>query len=169
MAADAVDGLVGESGQYLDVLETRRDGTGAVEPRPFVPIDVFGSSTPSIISGGTMDIAKAIRGESGMVGGYCDFYGGTGFTCCNNNGAGMDWRRYNSYKSDNLWCSGLHPYANNSCGTGNNQHGPLGDSYSCDKGGQRSVAGHMWWEYNVGGTPCTNYSGYGCYGSRWIR
>ncbi len=130
--------------------------------------DVFGSSTPSIISGGTMDIAKALRGESGKEGGFCDFYGGTGFKCCNNNGAGMDWRRYNSYKSDNLWCTGVHTYSNNGCAT-QTQHGPLGDSYGCNKGGQRSVEGHMWWEYAVGGTPCSNYSGYGCYGSRWIR
>jgi hypothetical protein len=130
--------------------------------------DVFGSSNPSIVSSGAMDIAKALRGQEGMVGGFCNFYNGQGFTCCNNNGAGMDWRRYNSYKTDNLWCSGVHTYSNNGCNS-NTIHGPLGDSYSCNKGGQRNVEGHMWWWYGQGGVPCSGYGQYGCYGSRWIR
>ena len=134
----------------------------------FMLTDVFGSATPTIISGGTMDIAKALRGESGHVGGFCNFYGGTGFTCCNNKGAGMNWRRYNSYKTDNLWCSDLHPYVNNGCNA-NTIHGPLGDSYSCSKSGQRDVAGHMWWWYGQGGVPCAGYAQYQCYGSRWIK
>ena len=134
----------------------------------FMLTDVFGSATPSIVSGGTMDIAKALRGKSGHVGGFCDFYNGQGFTCCNNNGAGMDWRRYNSYKTDNLWCTGVHTYSNNGCNS-NTIHGPLGDSYGCNKGGQRTIEGHMWWWYGQGGVPCAGYAQYGCYGSRWIK
>ena len=134
----------------------------------FMLTDVFGSSNPSIISSGDFDIAKALRGKSGHVGGFCDFYGGTGFKCCNNNGAGMDWRRYNGYKSDNLWCSGVHQYSNNGCDS-NTIHGPLGDSYSCNKGGQRSVEGHMWWWYGQGGVPGPGVGQYSHYGSRWIK
>ena len=134
----------------------------------FMLTDVFGTSDPGIVSGGTVDIAKALRGVSGHVGGFCDFYGGTGFKCCNNQGAGMNWRRYNSFQSDNLWCSGIHTYSNNGCSS-NSIHGPLGDSYACNKVGQRNVEGHMWWYYGQGGVPCSNYAGYGCYGSRWIR
>jgi len=157
-----------------DINDIFRKSHGHVQHRynnnepGYMLTDVFGSATPSIVSSGTMDIAKALRGQEGMVGGFCDFYGGTGFKCCNNNGAGMDWRRYNSNKADNLWCSGVHAYSNNGC-NGQTIHGPLGDSYSCNKSGQRSVEGHMWWWYGQGGVPCTNYAQYGCYGSRWIK
>jgi len=111
-----------------------------------------------------MDIALAIRGTSTSEGGFCKFYQGGSSPSFDNN----LWKRYNSYESDGLWCTGVHTYSNQGC-QDQSIHGPLGDSYGCNKVGQRTVVGHMWWVYNAGGTPCDVYGTYGCYGSRWIR
>jgi len=74
-------------------------------------------------------------------------------------------RRYNSYLNDNRRCSGMHTKCH-----GYSNHGNLGDSYSCDKPGQRGVGGHMWMSYHgSGGMPGWNVGHYGYYGSRWIK
>ena len=139
------------------------------QPR-FELTDVFGQNDPEIISSGDFDIALAIRGTPTRNGGFCGFYAGhPNFRCCNNNGdGGMNWRRYNALKEEDAWCTAIHGYSNNHCNP-QRYHGPVGDTYGCNVGGVRNVAGHMWWTYTYSGAPCSNYGGYRCYGSRWIR
>ncbi|EGD77302.1 hypothetical protein PTSG_08396 [Salpingoeca rosetta] len=125
------------------------------------------------------DIAKAMRPRSGSSMGFCFRNGAVNtasncvcgdrvdttqqFNACPLSPGNR--RRYNSFLRDKLWCSGMHRkcYSVSS-------HYVLGDTYSCNKGGQRSVEGHMWRMYSGNtGMPCTGYGAYGCYGSVWMR
>jgi len=88
--------------------------------------------------------------------------GGMSFNQCSSNYRNMV--RYNSFESDNLKCSGMHHKCYNV-----GSHYVFGDTYGCNKGGQRDIQGHMWQFYGSNpGFPCRNYGQYGCYGSRWI-
>jgi len=82
-------------------------------------------------------------------------------------GSPQNWVRYNAKESENLKCSNMHRKCYN-----HGNHFTLGDTYSCNKGGQRTVGSHMWFFYSNGhrgwGAPCVNSYHYGCYASRWI-
>jgi len=74
-------------------------------------------------------------------------------------------RRFNTYTKENRKCYGMHTKCH---GYGN--HGIMGDSYGCDKPGQRGVGGHMWFGYYGNtGLPGPSPGNYGYYGSRWIK
>ncbi len=112
-----------------------------------------------------LDIGLMLRGSNSYQMGMSGF--GNGSVRVTSNGP---WKRYNGYLSDNLNCYDFHSY----CGGGGVPYqgwGPLCDSYGCDKGGQRTVTGHMWWGgYNApNGVPASNYGSYGAYGSRWCK
>jgi len=113
----------------------------------------------------SLDIAKALRGTATYQMGYSNF--GNGPITVTANGS---WKRYNSYLSDNLLCTGIHTYCGGT-GTAYVGWGPLCDSYNCNKPGQRVVEGHMWWAGSnaPSGVPASNYAGYGNFGSRWCR
>jgi hypothetical protein len=125
-------------------------------------------------------IAKAFRqGTNGANNGYCfkDGQNNQNSNCiCGDrhdttlsfgkcSGGHGNWRRYNSRKNRNARCSGQHT----KCRAGI-PYGPLGDTYGCDVGGQRTIRGHFWATHpGYSGLPCNRgYGSYGCYGSRWI-
>jgi len=128
-----------------------------------------------------LDMALAFRARPNAVRGYCYNNGqpnrASNCICADQTtshptygnrckGSAGNWRRYNGPKSANKLCSSM----SQKCYTSDSSHGNFGDSYSCDVPGQRHVGGHMWYTYSgYRGMPCTNYGGYGCYGSRWIR
>jgi len=66
-------------------------------------------------------------------------------------------RRYNSFFADNRMCPRIH----GKCFS-RSRHYVFGDTYGCDKPGQRTVHGHMWMFY-VGrtGIAGTGYAQYG--------
>ena len=118
----------------------------------------------SILSG--LDIAYAIRGDSSYNMGFRGFGNGNLTATATGN-----WRRYNGPLSENRVCTGIHSYCGGA-GRTHSAHGPLCDSYGCDRPGQgRTVEGHMWWSYpsNPGLPHPTSYGTYGTYGSRWCR
>jgi len=98
------------------------------------------------------NIALAYRSRPGSSMGFCFLDGrrdtGSNCICGDSNTAAFNLcpgkagnrRRYNSYKSDNLLCSGMHTKC-----YGVASHYAFGDSYNCNKPSQgRDVAGHMW-------------------------
>jgi hypothetical protein len=117
----------------------------------------------SILAG--LDIAYALRGDATYHMGFRGF--GNGALAPTTTGP---WIRYNSYLSDGLVCTGIHTYQGGS-GTAYVGWGPMGDSYGCNKSGQRDVAGHMWWSGSNAptGASSSTYAVYGNYGSRWCR
>jgi hypothetical protein len=118
--------------------------------------------SPSILP--NLDIAKMLRGTASYQAGFSDF--GNGSLTPRTGG---DWRRYNGFLTDNLECTGIHSYCGGP-GVPLQGHGPLCDTYGCDKPGQRTVEGHMWWSYpGRTGVPHMGYGQYYSWGSRWCR
>ncbi|MBI4704613.1 MAG: hypothetical protein HY744_26210 [Deltaproteobacteria bacterium] len=119
---------------------------------------------PNILQ--NLDIAYALRGDSSYQAGFRGF--GNGNLTVS---PGGDWRRYNALLSDNLLCSSIQGYCGGG-GTPQAGHGPLCDTYGCNKPGQRDIQGHMWWTYGPQGwvgAPGPSYGQYDHYGSRWCK
>ncbi|MCK6544948.1 hypothetical protein L6R52_03715 [Myxococcota bacterium] len=111
----------------------------------------------------SLDIALMVRGTDTYTQGFTRF--GEGTMTVTPDG---QWRRFNSYLSDNLVCTSISP----SCryDAASNPHGPLCDTNGCDKPGQRTVTSHMWASWTTAlGMPSTNTATYQSYGSRWCR